>query len=339
MSIIIWQGRSVTALTDGLESEEIMNKIQEFDALIMVTEPDYLRLEKHYARLADNLPARRVLFIGSAKVGERVKNSGLGDKIGFINEEDVLSFSKVHEVMKDIMKDLLKGQELPRGVTGWYYQQFLKMQYARICKEAYYLVWDGDTIPCKPFSMFSEDGDTPYLDLKTEYHEEYFTTLAKILPGMKKCIQKSFIAEHMLMNCDIMKQMLEDIEGNQALAGETFWEKILRAIGVDKIQDNSFSEFETYGTYVCLKHLGAYRLRDWHSFRLGGAFFDPETICDRDFEWLGKDFFAISFEKGHLVREDHKNLFDNIKYQEKLSARQMLEIAQQEFQEGYLEVW
>ncbi len=62
----------MTALTDGLESEEIMNKIQEFDALIMVTEPDYLRLEKHYARLADNLPARRVLFIGSAKVGERV---------------------------------------------------------------------------------------------------------------------------------------------------------------------------------------------------------------------------------------------------------------------------
>ena len=32
-------------------------------------------------------------------------------------------------------------------------------------------------------------------------------------------------------------------------------------------------------------------------------------------------------------------MFDNKKYQEKLTARQMLEIAQQEFKEGYLEVW
>ena len=36
----------------------------------------------------------------------------------------------------------------------------------------------------------------------------------------------------------------------------------------------------------------------------------------------------------------NKNLFDNKEYQKKLSARQMLEIAQEEFKEGsYLEVW
>lgn len=316
-----------------------MNKAQEFDALIMVTPQDYLRLQKHYPRLVKNLPARRVLFIGNTEVGKLVQQSGLGDNIGFVHEDDVLPFSRVHEVMKDVMKDLLKGQELPRGVTGWYYQQFLKMQYAYICKDAYYMVWDGDTIPCKPFSMFVEGSDIPYLDVKVEYHEAYFTTISKLLPGMGKCIKKSFISEHMLMNCDIMKQLVEDMEGNQNLEGKYFWEKILRAIGADKIQDNGFSEFETYGTYVCFNHSEAYRLRDWHSFRLGGEFFDQNTICDRDFEWLGKDFFAISFEKGHSVREDHKNLFDNIKYQEKLSARQMLEIAQEEFTDGYLEVW
>lgn len=316
-----------------------MENIKAFDALIMVTPQDYLRLQKHYQRLAENLPARRVLFIGSQEVGELVKNSGLGDKIGFVHEDDVLPFARVHEVMKDVMKELLNGQELPRGITGWYYQQFLKMQYAHVCKDAYYMVWDGDTIPCKPFSMFCEGSDTPYLDLKVEYHEEYFTTIGKLLPGMGKCIQKSFISEHMLMNCDIMRQLIGDIEGNPELCGEAFWERILRTIGADKIQENGFSEFETYGTYVCFKHSGAYRLRDWHSFRLGGEFFDPDTICNRDFEWLGKDFFAISFEKGHSVREDHKNLFDNIKYQEKLSARKMLEIAQQEFTDGYLEVW
>ncbi|MCM1185073.1 MAG: DUF6492 family protein [Lachnoclostridium sp.] len=318
-----------------------MSEVQVFDALIMVTPSDYLRLQRHYPRLSEKLPVRRLLFIGNAEVGELVKESGLGDKVGFVSEDDILPFSVVHEVIKDILKDVLKGQELPRGITGWYYQQFLKMKYAYICKDAYYLVWDGDTIPCRNFSMFSEENSTPYLDLKIEYHEEYFTTLSKILPGMKKCIEKSFIAEHMLMNCDIMKQLIEDIEANKELQGKAFWEKILRAIDVDKIQDNSFSEFETYGTYVCLKHFGAYRLRYWHSFRLGGEFFDPDTISDRDFEWLGKDFFAISFEKGHSVSDDHKDLFDNIKWQEKLSARQMLEVAQEdyEFSDGYSEVW
>ena len=68
-------------------------------------------------------------------------------------------------------------------------------------------------------------------------------------------------------------------------------------------------------------------------------FFDPDTITEQDYEWLGRDFYAISFEKGHSVREDHKNLFDNPQFQEKLSARTMLEVAQQEFTEGYLEVW
>ncbi len=313
--------------------------MQEFDALIMVTPQDYLRLERHYLRLSDNLPARRVLFVGNAQVGGLVAASGLGGKVGFVCEEDILPFAKVHEVVGDILRDILRGQELPRGITGWYYQQFLKMQYARVCRDDYYLVWDGDTIPCKPFSMFCGESGTPYLDLKMEYREEYFVTLSKLFPGMGKCMEKSFISEHMLMHCGIMKQMLAEIEDSAGLAGETFWEKILRAVGIDNIQESSFSEFETYGTYAYLRHPGAYCLRDWHSFRLAGAFFDPDTISERDFAWLAKDFAAVSFEKGHFVREDHKNLFDNVRYQEKLSARQMLEIAQQEFLDGYLEVW
>lgn len=56
--------------------------------------------------------------------------------------------------------------------------------------------------------------------------------------------------------------------------------------------------------------------------------------------WLGRDFYAISFEKGDTVRKDQKNLVDNRKYQEELSTRRMLRIAQEQFEEGgYLEVW
>lgn len=312
---------------------------QIFDTLIMVTPKDYLRLKNNYHRLAENLPVRRILFMGNEQVGELVKESGLGERVDFLNENDTLSFSAVHEVVGDVLKELLAGQELPRGITGWYYQQFLKMQYAYRCKDSYYMVWDGDTIPCRKFTMFHEESGTPFLDLKKEYHEEYFTTLSRILPGMQKCIERSFISEHMLINCDIMKHLIADIEEKSGLPGRSFWEKIIRSIDADQIQRSSFSEFETYGTYVCMKYPDAYRIRNWYSFRQGGEFFDPDTITDEDYSWLGRDFYAISFEKGHYVREDHQNLFNNRKYQEKLSARRMLEIAQEEFKEGYLEVW
>ena len=318
----------------------MMDIIHSFDAIIVVAANDYGRLQKNYPKLLANIPARRVIFVGSEEVGSLVKEFGTdSEKTGFLNENDVIPFDKVHAVMKDALKDILRGRELPRGVTGWYYQQFLKMQYAYICHEPYYLVWDGDTIPCKPFSMFRENDNVPYLDLKQEYHEEYFRVMSRLIPEMKKSIPKSFISEHMLMNCDIMKGLICEIESNDAIPGKVFWEKIIYAIDVDKLQSNSFSEFETYGTYVTYKYPAAYCFRDWHSFRYGGEYFDPNTISDRDYEWLGRDFYAISFEKGHAIREDHKNLFDNPKYQEKLSARQMLEIAQEESIEGYREVW
>ena len=47
----------------------------------------------------------------------------------------------------------------------------------------------------------------------------------------------------------------------------------------------------------------------------------------------------ISFEKNQSVRADHENLFNNPAYQSKLTARQMLQIAQEEFTEGYKEEW
>ena len=312
---------------------------QRFDALVMTTAPDYIRLQNNYHRLVKHMPARRLLFIGNEETGRLVEKAELGKQVCFLNEEEILPFSKVHAVVSEQMREQLAGKELPRGITGWYYQQFLKMQYAHQCEDPYYLVWDGDTIPCKPFSMFHEKWNSPFFDMKMEYHQEYFVTLSRILPGMQKCVEKSFISEHMLIDCKIMKQLMTDIEGNPELSGDTFWEKIICSIDADRIQECSFSEFETYGTYTCMKYPTEYRLRNWHSFRQCGEFFNPDTITDEDYEWLGRDFDAVSFEKGHFVREDHRNLFDNKRYQEKLSARKMLEIAQQEFKEGYLERW
>ncbi|MBQ9301602.1 DUF6492 family protein [Butyrivibrio sp.] len=317
-----------------------MQKDNHFDVLIVVTAPDCQRLLGMYRRLIDNYSYGKICFIGNEAVRDvAYSNEKIRDYITWINENDVIAFNDVHQVISKRLADALGGKELPRGITGWYYQQFLKMQYAFMCKDEYYMVWDGDTVPCRPINMFSIETGQPYIDLKHEYHPEYFETLGKILPGFKKVIERSFISEHMLIRCDIMKSLIADIEKNESIEGEKFWEKIINAIEPDKIFDSSFSEFETYGTYVALRYPSVYKLRDWHSFRMGAMFFDLNTICDRDFAWLSKDFDAISFEKGQEVREDNKNFFDNPEYQEKLSAKKMLQLAQMEFNDGYKEIW
>lgn len=306
--------------------------MENYNAIILTTPADFERLRDSYARMVHNLAPRKIVFIGSRKAGELIRQSDVGGQAGFLEEDELIPFADVHQVMKD----LLGTEDLPRGVTGWYYQQFLKMQYAFVCEDEYYLIWDGDTIPCKPFSMFREDG-LPYLDLKQEYHEEYFHTIENLFPGMRKSIAKSFISEHMLIRCDIMKQLVRDMM--ESAAENTFYERILRAIRPGQIMNTGFSEFETYGTYVSFRYTDAYCLRNWYSFRLGGEFFHPERMTDDDYAWLGKDFDAISFEKGHTVREDHEEIFTSPRYRERLSARQILELAQQEFQEGHQEVW
>ena len=311
-----------------------------FDALIVVTPQDCERLMPLYPRLVDKFPYGNICFIGRDEVGEIAKsNAAIADRVDWVDENSIVPFDEVHACMANRLKDILNGEPLSRGVTGWYYQQFLKMQYAFTCKDEYYMVWDGDTVPCRTINMFNEQTGQPFLDLKHEYHPEYFETMGKLLPGFKKVIERSFISEHMLMRKDIMISLINDIEKNDSIEGTRFWEKIINCIEPEKIFDSSFSEFETYGTYVALKYPDVYRLREWHSFRLGGSFFDINTICDRDFEWLAKDFDAISFEKGQDASKENFHFFDNPEYQQKLSAKRMLQIAQMEYKDGYKEVW
>lgn len=311
--------------------------IVEYNAVVIVTADDYKRIECNNIRIVKYLPVRKVIFVGNVEVGKMVENSQLGEKAGYVNENDIISFQDVYNYMKEIMSDILCGRELPRGIVGWYYQQFLKMKYAMICNDEYYMSWDGDTVPCKAFSMFDSSGK-PYFDMKHEYHEEYFITMYKILPEIDKIAGCSFISEHMIFNRNYMKELIATIEKNDNIKGNNFWKKILNAIRIEHIQENSFSEFETYGNYMMIKHPEIYEYRNWHSFRYGGYYFHPEKMTERDYEWMGKDFYAISFEKLHSVREDHENLFNNPRYQEKLTARQMVEIVQEE-SEGYNEVW
>lgn len=315
-----------------------MQDIQVYDAIIVSTPADYIRTIALRERTKLFLPVKDIYVVSSQEIVPVLEEEG-EDKYKFVDENDIVEFDDVYNVVKDHLKETYKGQEISRGLVGWYYQQILKYEYHKLSKNRYYLTWDGDTIPCKEFSMFAEDGITPYFDMKHEYNQDYFVTLSELLPGYGKCQERSFISEHMLFDTQLVKELIHDIEDNDSLVGDTWWEKMIRSIPPERYSKGCFSEFETYGSYVCTKYPDKYMLRSWNSFRYAAYFLDPTKMQTKDWRWLSKDFYALSFEKNQSIREDYKNIFDNPKYQQKLSARQVLEICQEEMQSGYKEVW
>lgn len=307
--------------------------MESFDAIILIVPKDFKRLQRLYPKLGYNLPVKKVCFIGNQEVGRLLQDVDLGDRFTFMDEESILPFERV----KAVFRDIIGYDDIPRGLIGWYYQQFLKLSYANVCQDQYYLAWDGDTIPVRKIEMF-QDGK-PCLDLKREYYERYFVTLKKLFPNMNKVIEQSFISEHMLFRVDIVKNIMKDIENTEHFVGQNYFERILRVIGRENLENNSFSEFETYGTYVTYQYPEAYQLRRWTSYRHCGQYFSPNDISEDEINWLGKDFHAITFEKGHTPEPGYE-FFRDRKYQEKLSAKAIVEIIQENLVEGdYIESW
>ncbi len=75
------------------------------------------------------------------------------------------------------------------------------------------------------------------------------------LTGQGKSVDFSFIAEHMIIDVAIMQELIRRIE-QSTVDGDTWYEKIINA--TDSAEDQAFSEFETYGTYInCVPGTGS----------------------------------------------------------------------------------
>lgn len=237
----------------------------------------------------NNLPISKICIIGNRDVEKKLPDT---DKIVFMEEDKLIDIAHIRRIMIDRTGDEQTGKR-----AGWYVQQFIKMEYARICDDEYYLLWDSDTVPVKKIKFFDADGK-PYLDCKSEFHKPYFDTMARLFPDMKKEVDESFISEHMLIRTHLMREMLEAMEKNYALPGKHFTEKVIYAITPQDIGKSGFSEFETFGTYVTKEHPTYYALRKWASMRYAGFFYDgSKMMTETKMIWLAKRYDAVTFEK------------------------------------------
>lgn len=130
--------------------------------------------------------------------------------------------------------------------AGWYFQQLLKLQFACVDPEDdYYLIWDADTVPLRPLRFFNPAGQM-LLTKAEEYHPPYFATYRSLF-GSEPNREFSFIAQHMLVQKSVAREMMSRIE--QHVPGTGNWaSKLLSAL--PSTGKNLFSEYETYGHYL-----------------------------------------------------------------------------------------
>ncbi|MCR5595686.1 MAG: DUF6492 family protein [Lachnospiraceae bacterium] len=291
--------------------------------MIIPTIPkDYSRVKRNYKKYFDFLPISRIIFIGPKPLEEIVmsdaETQGYSDRVDYLDENSIIPFDDLKTAM--IKRIRAEGYEMDENSKpGWYYQQFLKMAYAYICDEEYYISWDSDTLPLRKIKMFNDKGK-PYLDTKAEYNPGYFRTIRNLF-GLEKAYERSFIAEHMLFNKEYMLELINEISALK-LDGDTFYEKIFHAIDIDNMK-LGFSEFETYGTWLLNRHPNAYAIRLWKSMRKANLFVDSHNLTEGDIKWLAKDYDAASFESYHPLVPELANIFKDPKTRNNVSAKEM----------------
>ena len=261
-----------------------------YDVIIPVAFKDYSFLKKSHPYLCANLGAEHIFILTKGKMAHYLPLEIKKDPLFVVLDEDKLLDGLTFEFIHSIIKT--QGREHTN--TGWYFQQFLKMAFAlsNYCKNDYYLSWDADTIPLQKISFFDVD-ERPFFSMKTEYHKPYFIAIKRLL-GIEKINEGSYIAEHMMFNKSIMCELLDTIQ-RSCVDGLIWYEKILNAIVPELESANSFSEFETYGSFCKLNYPSLYVERKLPSFRRGGLI-QGRFVCDDVLQKLGEDFVTSSFE-------------------------------------------
>ncbi len=302
-----------------------MEKMTERITVITPTIPkDYMRM-RHLQpkRVLEFLPAKELIYIGNSElcdlVNEDIRNVYGELPIRALHEEELLEREGIVEYIKDFVR---RNDEemLPQVRPGWYYQQFLKMSFSKICEGEYYMSWDMDTVPLRDHDMFDENGK-PYFDIKNEFSPGYFSTIESLL-GLKKNTEGSFVSEHMVFKKSYMTELIDAIE-HSPVPGSNAWEKITEAIDPMYIT-LGFSEFETYGTFVTEIYPDAYKKRRFRSLRRGSWFVNEKDLTQDDIDWLKKNFDAVTFENAQQI-PDMVALFRNPKYRNNMSAAKFYE--------------
>ena len=262
--------------------------MMKIDVIILVTKKnlDVLKIMLPYCN-------SNIINMGQLRIISRKDNEAEINRIcpgSFYDEDTVypgLTYSHIQEIIEKLGGDICK--------TGWYFQQFLKLAWAYQYDEDDYIVIDADTIPLSELS-FIDPNEKYVFTKKTEYNKPYFDTIDNLFGGkVKRVGNYSFVAEHMIFSSLIVKEMLNQIMNNTNLSGDSFFEKILVAVGAHNLKESGFSEFETYGNYIMTYYPEKCVIRSYRTQR-EAVYILGDSPSPAQLKWASESYDIISIE-------------------------------------------
>ncbi|MEI8668065.1 DUF6492 family protein [Pseudoalteromonas sp. B131b] len=207
-------------------------KMNTIDVVTVVAGIDLKNIQLVLDSLTNRLNVNKVFVITNAV--EKVPRS---ESVVVIDEKELISTSDINK-MKNIPVAYFPTR------FGWYYQQFLKMQFAKstYC-QGDYLIWDADTVLLKPLDLI-EEGKYIFTVGKEKLNKDYHITYERLL-GNEPKVKSSMISQHLFVNKKIMVALIDEITDKY---NQPFYFSILEnCIGSGK---SLFSEYETYVNYA-----------------------------------------------------------------------------------------
>lgn len=230
---------------------------------------------------------RRFYIVTAGSNFDRFRRT-LGDTVELLDEDAMIPGM----TLADLRRLPLPG--FPKG-AGWYFQQLLKFAFCfNKTEDDYYLIWDADTIPLRSLEFFDSSGRM-LLTTASEEHAPYFDTYRRLLREEPNR-EFSFIAQHMVAQKSVIREMLARIESNFTGSDSWAW-KIMR--NLDGSSLNSFSEYETLGHFIKNHYPDrvAFRALSWLR---EGAFQTKGVPSRTDLEQLATQYDFIAFESSHM---------------------------------------
>ena len=154
---------------------------------------------------------------------------------------------------------------LKRQRSGWLLQQLIKLyagDYIPSLSENYFVL-DSEVYFLRPLGFLTVDGRaivTPGLKKTSngQYHKPYFDHMRLLHPSLERVDTRiSGIADHMLMNRNILHQLFKLVEDYHS---KPFWRVFIDSVKWD-VSLSPASEFEIYYNYIAKYHSDAFVLR------------------------------------------------------------------------------
>lgn len=224
-----------------------------FDCVIPVARRDRFFVEKTISYITENVSPARIVLIANIDCLDRLKKylPKFDTEILVLDEDSIVKNLNSGNLLTELQTKFPDCKS-----SGWYLQQFLKMGY---CNSVHcrgdYLVWDADTLPINPVKLFNNNND-PLIYLNEAFRVEYFNTVHRLL-GLKKILDKSFIFEFMFIRRVFMQDLIIDI--SKLTNTDREWFNVILD-NTEPREFNSFSEYETYGTYVFHNNPNHYKI-------------------------------------------------------------------------------